>query len=73
MSWVRRAIALLLLADGLMTVVWGRGFLRWQRRWMPHWYKPALDWLLRWPEPLLRLGAAFEAVVGWKMWKDEQR
>ncbi|BBM73826.1 hypothetical protein [Rhodothermus marinus] len=69
MSMVRRLVAVLLLADGLITVVWGPGFLRWQRRWMPAWYRPVLDGLLRWPEWLLRLGAALEAGLGWWLWK----
>ncbi len=69
MPVVRRLIALLLVTDGVITVVWGRGFLRWQRRWMPGWYWPVLDGLLRWPASLLRLGAALEALLGWWLWK----
>lgn len=61
---LKRLLAAILLADGLITVVWGRGFLRWQRRIVPEWYKPGLDVLLEWPESLLRLGAASEAVLG---------
>ncbi|WP_272481715.1 hypothetical protein [Rhodothermus marinus] len=36
---------------------------------MPAWYRPVLDGLLRWPEWLLRLGAALEAGLGWWLWK----
>lgn len=59
-----RSLALVLVADGLITVAWGRGFLIRQRRLAPDWYKSVLDWLLGWPEPLLRLGAAIEAALG---------
>ncbi|HEY76125.1 MAG TPA: hypothetical protein G4O00_08085 [Thermoflexia bacterium] len=62
---LRKLLALILLGDGLITVVWGPGFLRWQRELAPRWYHPVLDGLLRWPSPLLRMGAAFEALVGW--------
>ena len=61
---VSRILAFVLVGDGLITVVWGRGFLAWQRRIAPEWYGPALEALLDWPESLLRLGAAGEAVLG---------
>jgi hypothetical protein len=64
---LKRPLALILLGDGLITVFWGPGFLYWQRRLAPRWYHPLLDWLLRWPDPLLRLGAAAEAFVGWRL------
>jgi len=57
---LKRLLALILLGDGLITVFWGPGFLDWQRRLAPRWYHPVLDWLLRWPDPILRLGAAAE-------------
>lgn len=59
-----RLLVSIFLANGLITVVWGRSFLRWQRRLALRWYRPALDALLGWPELLLRLGAAGEAVLG---------
>lgn len=59
-----RILALVLVTDGLVTLAWGRGFLAWQRRIVPGWYKPALDALLDWPESRLRVGAAGEAALG---------
>jgi hypothetical protein len=57
-------LAVVLIADGLITVAWGRGFLSWQRRIVPGWYKPALDALLDWPESRLRAGTAGETALG---------
>ena len=58
------------LGDGLITILWGSGFLRWQRKLAPRWYHPVLDWLLTWPDPALRLGAVLEACVGWYLWRE---
>jgi uncharacterized protein YndB with AHSA1/START domain len=57
-------LAFALVADGVITVAWGRGFLRWQRRIAPGWYRSVLDAYLEWPESCLRLGAAAEALAG---------
>ena len=59
-----RLMAAILLADGLVTAIWGRRFLWWQRRHVPDWYKLGLDALLEWPESLLRAAAAGEAALG---------
>jgi hypothetical protein len=59
-----RLLAAMLIVDGLVTAAWGRGFIAWQRRIAPGWYSPLLDALLGWPEPLLRAGAAGEALLG---------
>ena len=69
----KSVLAFVLLGDGLVTLVWGAGFLRWQRQVLPRWYRPALDWLLRWLLPLLRLGAAMEAVAGWRLLGSKDR
>ena len=61
------------LGDGLVTLFWEAGILRWQRRVLPHWYHPALDWLLRWPRPLLRLGAALEVVAACWLLRSKRR
>lgn len=70
MQKLSRLLAVVLVADGLTTIAWGRGFLAWQRRMAPAGYRPVLDALLDWPEPFLRLGAAGEAVLGgsWLMY-----
>ncbi|HSJ52974.1 MAG TPA: hypothetical protein VLC52_04435 [Anaerolineae bacterium] len=62
---MRRLVAAVLILDGLVTAVWGHGFIAWQRSFAPAWLQKAvLEPLLRWPEPLLRLGAAGQAVLG---------
>ena len=30
---LKRILAFVLIGDGLVTLFWGAGFLRWQRRW----------------------------------------
>jgi len=62
---LRKLIGLITLLDGAVTVLWGPGFLRWQRGLAPRWYYPVLDWLLGWPSLFLRAGAACEALLGW--------
>ena len=59
-----RFAAVILLADGLVTAIFGRRFLWWQRRLVPDWYKLGLDALLDWPEPVLRAAALGEAALG---------
>jgi hypothetical protein len=54
----------ILLLDGLVTAIWGRRFLWWQRKHVPDWYKLGLDALIDWPEPWLRGAAAAEALLG---------
>ena len=68
-----RAQALILIAEGLITVVRGRGFLVWQRRVAPDWYKSVLNWLLGWPELLLSLGAAVEIALGGPLLRQTER
>ncbi len=63
-TWGKHVLAWILLVDGVLTVVWGAAFLRWQRRVAPAVYRPVLDALLRWPEPMLRGAAAAEAMIG---------
>lgn len=58
-----RLLAVILVVDGLLTIAWGRGFITWQRRLAPEWYRPVLTALLGWPEPLLRLGAVTETAI----------
>ena len=64
MDLFSRLLGIILVADGFITMVWGHRFVRWQRRFAPDWYIPALDTLLDLPEPLLRLAAFAEACLG---------
>ncbi len=69
--WVRRCVGLLLIGDSMLTLIWGRAFLRWQRRHVPALYKPVLDALLRWPYGLLLTGATLELMLGcWLLWRE---
>jgi hypothetical protein len=67
MDLLNRLPAATLIADGLITLLCGHRFLRWQSRFAPDWYVPALDALLEIPEPVLRLAAFAEACLG-AMW-----
>lgn len=61
---VVRLLAFILIADGSATLVFGHRLVAWQRRIAPDWYQMALDALLDWPETLLRMGGAFELILG---------
>jgi hypothetical protein len=62
---IKKALALIVAMDGLTTALWGFGFLRWLRSWLPWPVPPIANWFLRWPEPILRGGAALQALGGW--------
>lgn len=59
-----RLLAIILIADGSSTLAFGHRLLAWQRRVAPDWYQMALDALLDWPEPALRIGGAVEMILG---------
>lgn len=61
---VSRLLAVILVADGLSTLLFGHRLIAWQRRIAPDWYQMALDALLDWPEPALRSGGAIELLLG---------
>jgi hypothetical protein len=61
---VSRLLAILLIADGSLTLAFGQRLIAWQRRIAPDWYQMALDALLDWPEPTLRIGGAVELILG---------
>jgi len=62
---IKKALALIVAIDGLTTALWGCGFLRWLRSWLPWPVPPIANWFLGWPEPVLRGGAALQALGGW--------
>ena len=61
---MRKIFGLIMVLDGLATIIWGRGFLRWQKRHTPSWFHPPIDFFLAWPEPLLRSGAGLQVSFG---------
>ncbi|MFN2240848.1 MAG: hypothetical protein ACK2U2_01085 [Anaerolineae bacterium] len=61
---VNRLLAVALIADGSATLIFGHRLLAWQQRVAPVWYQMALDALLDWPEPALRVGGAVELILG---------
>lgn len=61
---VSRLLAVILIADGSSTLVFGRRLIVWQRRVAPGWYQMALDALLDWPDSALRTGGAIELILG---------
>lgn len=64
LDFVRQVLAVILIADGSATLIFGQRVIAWQRRVAPVWYQMALDALLDWPEPALRLGGAVELILG---------
>jgi hypothetical protein len=61
---LKKVLALLIAADGVLTALFGHRFLRWLRQRLPFPMPPVATWLLRWPEALLRGGGAFQALIG---------
>lgn len=61
---VSRLLAVILIADGSATLIFGKRLITWQQRVAPAWYQMALDVLLDWPQPILRVGGAVELVLG---------
>jgi len=61
---VSRLLAVILVADGLATFIFGHRLIVWQRRVAPEWYQMALDALLDWPEPALRTAGVIELLLG---------
>jgi uncharacterized protein YjeT (DUF2065 family) len=64
LNFVTRLLAVILIADGSATLIFGQRLIAWQRRIAPAWYQMALDALLDWPEPALRTGGAVELILG---------
>jgi len=61
---ISRLLAIILIADGSATLAFGHRLVAWQRQVAPGWYQMALDALLDWPEPVLRIGGAVELILG---------
>lgn len=57
-------LGLLLFADGIATIIGGRGFLHWLRVMLPARTHSVIDALLEWPEPLLRWASLLQTILG---------
>ena len=64
LDYLTRLLAIILIADGSATLVFGHRLIAWQRRIAPGWYQMALDALLDWPELALRTGGVVELTLG---------
>lgn len=63
-----RGLMLLALADGLATALWGHRWITRLQHALPHWARPLVTIFLQVPEPVLRLGGAFQAVAATWLW-----
>ena len=61
---LKRGLALVVMADGVLTALSGKSFLRWMRARLPDQIDPMVDWFIGWPGSMLRMGATVQAVVG---------
>jgi hypothetical protein len=64
---VKRFAAIIVMLDGIISALWGLGFLRWLEPRLPKLIHPVLDIFFMLPESLFRLGAVAQAIVGWLM------
>jgi hypothetical protein len=62
---LKKALAFIVIVDGITTLFWGPGFLQWARPQRSRPAHPVAKWFLQGPEALLRLGAVGQAVLGW--------
>jgi hypothetical protein len=64
---LRRIVIFVLIGDGLLTVVFGRGYVAWLRDVGPGWVRPLTRIFLAVPEWLLRFGASLQIVLAVRM------
>jgi hypothetical protein len=62
-NW-KNLLALLILADGLVSALLGHEFMVWLERRLPLGLDKIPRFFLGVPEPLFRLGAALQAIIG---------
>jgi hypothetical protein len=61
---IKQALSLLVMADGLISAIGGTGLMRWLRDRLPDPLDPILNFFARMPQPLFRIGAAAQAIIG---------
>jgi hypothetical protein len=63
-TMILKALAGIVVTDGVLAVVVGDPYMRWLRDHLPYPVPPIETFFLSWPKRLFRAGAALQAVLG---------